>query len=1008
MSRRKQTNPRAIKRDVSKDEDENAIPIAKKQATESIRSDSIDSTITTEDEQKPSSIKCDSCQEIFQTSELFNQHRLYQCTFLTEETNSDESRTSSYDEYANQIDKIPYGTNQNDDYPHQCSYCNKSFANMALLLKHEQIHVELMPFRCSFCGKGFKHRRSLNRHSKLHTGERKFKCTLCESTFARSDHLKAHIRTHNNHNHNHNNLLTVDKTMNLDFQLKSSLNNTKTNFEEHHLSFDNKINKDENKTEHCPYCPRICLGEDSLRFHIQNEHNQNLEKESNINQSKTESQSPSLSDTYCHLCNAKFNNRENYYAHIRCTHPPFQKQLDQISLFQISSLKQQQQQQDINDDSLLNEYALIEKIIWCEKCKRSFDSMTIYLQHYSIQHCLQIIKCLQCQDIFETIELFFNHIERIHPSKTVETFKCKLCNATYKNRTDFLHHIESIHKSCLYPCSLCSCQLNSTDELIDHLKFIHKINNNIDIHINPHRPSFNTLFSCSFCSKKFNSRFELNQHILHEHNDVQQDMKSDWQQNEKKSSTPSSSDIICSLCDLTFSSESLLLEHNKHTHRSSSISSITPSFKCTYCHALFTSRAQLDRHSRIHIASSGNNLKCNICDRLFSTIDILSEHKLSHCKATTSNICSYCHQTLENQDDYIHHLYEHNQQYNLKNKTKLFTNNNDNIPLAIACIVCKQSLINEREIILHAKFHLTNNSNKKTSKIILTKESSLTMMTIQCNQCHRSTNTNRDLLLELPSFNINCFNCIEKELKSTDTHMVPEIDSISTSLCCPKCQNDVQFDSIKTYQQHFTSVHLPKHTIEEYHCLKCNKIVSLREHIFQHQIKKSSLTSGFLIDSIDSSIINSHSSSPSPSVHHCYLCRTNFDTAIKMHIHLIEHQYPNHDYQCSLCEQSTFDDASQLYHHMVQHGSKARLHPCRQCDVYFMFSMHLINHQYSHTDDTLLTKSNGTLISSKLSIKSKFMTNEDHKQSNDDDDISCKSIITRSSTKGTCRSVVVS
>ncbi|CAF3354296.1 unnamed protein product [Rotaria sp. Silwood1] len=153
MSRRKQTNPRAIKRDVSKDEDENAIPIAKKQATESIRSDSIDSTITTEDEQKPSSIKCDSCQEIFQTSELFNQHRLYQCTFLTEETNSDESRTSSYDEYANQIDKIPYGTNQNDDYPHQCSYCNKSFANMALLLKHEQIHVELMPFRCSFCGK---------------------------------------------------------------------------------------------------------------------------------------------------------------------------------------------------------------------------------------------------------------------------------------------------------------------------------------------------------------------------------------------------------------------------------------------------------------------------------------------------------------------------------------------------------------------------------------------------------------------------------------------------------------------------------------------------------------------------------------------------------------------------------------------------------------------------------------------------------------------------------------
>ena len=124
-----------------------------------------------------------------------------------------------------------------------------------------------------------------------------------------------------------------------------------------------------------------------------------------------------------------------------------------------------------------------------------------------------------------------------------------------------------------------------------------------------------------------------------------------------------------------------------------------------------------------------------------------------------------------------------------------------------------------------------------------------------------------------------------------------------------------------------------------------------------------------------------------------------------MHIHLIEHQYPNHDYQCSLCNQSSFEDAAQLYQHMVQHGSKARLHPCRECDVYFMFSMHLINHQYSHTEENSLTKRNGNSHGSK---KSKSTSNEDKKQSNEDDDSSCKSIVTRSSTKGTCRSVIVS
>ena len=50
--------------------------------TESLQSDSIDSSFTLDNEEKSSTIKCDSCRELFQTSEQFNQHRLYQCSFL--------------------------------------------------------------------------------------------------------------------------------------------------------------------------------------------------------------------------------------------------------------------------------------------------------------------------------------------------------------------------------------------------------------------------------------------------------------------------------------------------------------------------------------------------------------------------------------------------------------------------------------------------------------------------------------------------------------------------------------------------------------------------------------------------------------------------------------------------------------------------------------------------------------------------------------------------------------
>jgi hypothetical protein len=145
----------------------------------------------------------------------------------------------------------------------------------------------------------------------------------------------------------------------------------------------------------------------------------------------------------------------------------------------------------------------------------------------------------------------------------VETFKCKLCNASYKQRGDFLHHIQTVHKPTLYSCSLCPCQLNSPNELSDHLKFIHKINQNIDLHTNHRRPSFNALFPCAFCSIRFNSRFDLNQHILHEHNDDRRNSLPDWHQNGKKSCK--SNDCISKLISL-LTKLMLLSRHIKNRH----------------------------------------------------------------------------------------------------------------------------------------------------------------------------------------------------------------------------------------------------------------------------------------------------------------------------------------------------------------------------------------------------------------------------------------------------------
>ena len=56
--------------------------------------------------------------------------------------------------------------------------------------------VDTSPFECHICHRKFKHRRSKSRHIMYHTGQKRHFCRYCNASFYRSDHLKAHTRTH--------------------------------------------------------------------------------------------------------------------------------------------------------------------------------------------------------------------------------------------------------------------------------------------------------------------------------------------------------------------------------------------------------------------------------------------------------------------------------------------------------------------------------------------------------------------------------------------------------------------------------------------------------------------------------------------------------------------------------------------------------------------------------------------------------------------------------------------
>ncbi|XP_025893286.1 zinc finger protein 22-like [Nothoprocta perdicaria] len=80
--------------------------------------------------------------------------------------------------------------------PHQCTVCSKSFSRSSNLLQHQRVHATKKSYDCIECGKSFSRNSALSQHREVHRGERMFQCTDCGDHFTRSSSLTLHQKTH--------------------------------------------------------------------------------------------------------------------------------------------------------------------------------------------------------------------------------------------------------------------------------------------------------------------------------------------------------------------------------------------------------------------------------------------------------------------------------------------------------------------------------------------------------------------------------------------------------------------------------------------------------------------------------------------------------------------------------------------------------------------------------------------------------------------------------------------
>jgi uncharacterized Zn-finger protein len=109
---------------------------------------------------------------------------------LTEEANIDESLPKS-----SIVDENNHQNNYNNNNPHKCETCLKTFCQHGNLIRHLRTHTGEKPYKCSKCPSKFLRIDNLKEHMNLHTGNKPFKCGLCSKSFTYSGSLATHIRT---------------------------------------------------------------------------------------------------------------------------------------------------------------------------------------------------------------------------------------------------------------------------------------------------------------------------------------------------------------------------------------------------------------------------------------------------------------------------------------------------------------------------------------------------------------------------------------------------------------------------------------------------------------------------------------------------------------------------------------------------------------------------------------------------------------------------------------------
>ncbi|XP_071444923.1 zinc finger protein 423 homolog [Hetaerina americana] len=650
----------------------------------------------------------------------------------------------------------------------------------------------------------------------------------------------------------------------------------------------------------------------------------------------------------------------------------------------------------------------------CALCKEMFDSKVSIQVHFAVKHSneCKLYRCAVCAELtpFRSEPEFVAHVRSVH----------LLPAWSGQRRHHSLQRQPPIASEAQQACP----PTNGVAQfrcLFCHLSFPSELE--LQFHLTTHRKEF----KCVLCEEAFHVEFLLDRHVMEAHRGHMtngmtttaaptppRQEKPLARTTPKKASAPSTPTSPQPAASALPNGRPAGKDDEAATRAAQAIGNTHPahqvavvSLQCAYCNERCKSRSELESHTRaMHSAAvgattggavgggggvagtasaTGGKHKCVICDEVCATAVSLAEHKLArHCKVPEGSGCCVCKAPIGGEDEFHAHVRRHatsgsNRGGNgatataasSSSSTSSSSSSSPPPPLPTPCVVCRQTLVSEVEVRMHARFHLRRRGSSSAAGLDQQAQAPQPPAAEAPSQADPQQVAGRERR--------SCCVCLrplsdEEVVESGVEEGFPAVCTECRVLCGAAAGGGASRgvpgdDDSGPYQ-----------------CIKCQRGFPTEREIRAHVLSAHLLDVGSHAGSCNSGAVGGAGMGkgavggglgvpPASSDLACHLCSppSEWDSPLRLQAHLIEHSFGaatvasggrdssgggasgsvvsgGSNFSCYLCG-AVFTAAAGLQRHMPGHGLAQRPYDCSRCSLRFFFRSELENHMFSHRDD---------------------------------------------------------